>query len=112
MGLRLDVRPYLLARVATENALKACQLRDHARDNERGRATGNQAKARQACEQWTQTYPVIDEAHEIFAALHKRYEREGIYDETRPAPGGLRLSLWYGTRLGSQLCARTDRSAI
>jgi adenine-specific DNA-methyltransferase len=24
---------------------------------------------------------VIDEAHEIFAALHKRYERDGIYDE-------------------------------
>jgi superfamily II DNA or RNA helicase len=24
---------------------------------------------------------VIDEAHEIFAALHKRYNREGIYDE-------------------------------
>jgi adenine-specific DNA-methyltransferase len=24
---------------------------------------------------------VIDEAHEIFAALHKRYDREGIYDE-------------------------------
>jgi hypothetical protein len=25
---------------------------------------------------------VIDEAHEIFAGLHKRYDRDGIYDET------------------------------
>jgi superfamily II DNA or RNA helicase len=25
---------------------------------------------------------VIDEAHEIFAALHRRYDRDGIYDET------------------------------
>jgi hypothetical protein len=25
---------------------------------------------------------VIDEAHEIFAGLHKRYERDGTYDET------------------------------
>jgi eukaryotic-like serine/threonine-protein kinase len=53
------------SRLATENALKAYQLRDHASDNERffisayyfGRATGNQEKARQACEQWAQTYP-------------------------------------------------------
>jgi SNF2-related domain len=28
---------------------------------------------------------VIDEAHEIFAALHKRYGRDGIYDETSDA---------------------------
>jgi DNA-binding winged helix-turn-helix (wHTH) protein/tetratricopeptide (TPR) repeat protein len=53
------------SRLATENALKAYQLRDHASDNERffisayysGRATGNQEKARQVCEQWAQTYP-------------------------------------------------------
>src|SRR5438045_2599366 len=25
---------------------------------------------------------VIDEAHEIFAGLHKRYDRDGMYDET------------------------------
>ena len=25
---------------------------------------------------------VIDEAHEIFAGLHKRYDRDGLYDET------------------------------
>ena len=24
---------------------------------------------------------VIDEAHEIFAGLHKRYDRDGVYDE-------------------------------
>ncbi len=53
------------SRLATENALKAYQLRDHASDNERffisayyfGRAIGNQEKARQVCEQWAQTYP-------------------------------------------------------
>lgn len=53
------------SRLATENALNAYKLRDHASDNERffisayyfGRATGNQEKARQACEQWAQTYP-------------------------------------------------------
>ena len=28
---------------------------------------------------------VIDEAHEIFAGLHKRYGRDGIYDETSDA---------------------------
>ena len=28
---------------------------------------------------------VIDEAHEIFAALHKRYGRDGVYDETSDA---------------------------
>jgi len=25
---------------------------------------------------------IIDEAHEIFAGLHKRYGRDGLYDET------------------------------
>src|SRR6202140_1178922 len=25
---------------------------------------------------------VIDEAHEIFAGLHKRYDRDGVYDDT------------------------------
>lgn len=53
------------SRLATESALKAYQLRDHTSDNERffisayyfGRATGNQEKARQVCEQWAQTYP-------------------------------------------------------
>jgi hypothetical protein len=53
------------SQLATENAVKAYQLRDHANDNERffisayyfGRATGNQEKARQVCEQWAETYP-------------------------------------------------------
>ena len=53
------------SQLATENALKAYRLRDRASENERffisayyfGRATGNQEKARQVCEEWAQTYP-------------------------------------------------------
>jgi eukaryotic-like serine/threonine-protein kinase len=51
--------------LATENTRKAYELRDRANDNERffitayydGRATGNQEKAQQTCEQWAQIYP-------------------------------------------------------
>jgi DNA-binding winged helix-turn-helix (wHTH) protein/tetratricopeptide (TPR) repeat protein len=51
--------------LATENARKAYDLRNRASDNERffisayyfGRATGNQEKARQICEEWAETYP-------------------------------------------------------
>jgi tetratricopeptide (TPR) repeat protein len=51
--------------LATENIRKAYELRDRANDNERffitayydGRATGNQEKAQQTCEQWAQIYP-------------------------------------------------------
>jgi DNA-binding winged helix-turn-helix (wHTH) protein/lipoprotein NlpI len=51
--------------LASQNATKAYQLREHASDNERffiaayyfGRATGNQEKARQVCEEWSRTYP-------------------------------------------------------
>jgi hypothetical protein len=51
--------------LATENIRKAYELAEHVSDNERffisayyyGRATGNQEKARQICEQWAETYP-------------------------------------------------------
>jgi hypothetical protein len=51
--------------LATENIRKAYELRDHASDKEKffitayydGRATGNQEKAQQTCEQWAQIYP-------------------------------------------------------
>jgi len=51
--------------LATQNARKAFQLRDHASDNERffisayylGRAIGNQEKAREVCKEWAQIYP-------------------------------------------------------
>lgn len=51
--------------LATENIRKAYELRDRASDRERffisayyfGRATGNQEKAREVCQQWAQTYP-------------------------------------------------------
>jgi serine/threonine protein kinase/tetratricopeptide (TPR) repeat protein len=51
--------------LGTENTRKAYELRDRASDNEKffitayydGRATGNQEKAQQTCEAWTQAYP-------------------------------------------------------
>ena len=51
--------------LATENVTRAYELRDRASDRERffitgyyfGRATGNQEKAQQVCDEWARTYP-------------------------------------------------------
>jgi len=51
--------------LATENVTRAYELRDRASEKERffitgyyfGRATGNQEKARQVCDEWGRTYP-------------------------------------------------------
>jgi tetratricopeptide (TPR) repeat protein len=51
--------------LATENVTRAHELRDRASDKERffitgyyfGRATGNQEKAQQVCNEWARTYP-------------------------------------------------------
>ena len=51
--------------LATENVTRAYELRDRASDKERffitayyfGRATGNQEKAQQVCNEWARTYP-------------------------------------------------------
>ena len=51
--------------LGTENVTRAYELRDRASDKERffitayyfGRATGNQEKAQQVCEEWARTYP-------------------------------------------------------
>jgi DNA-binding winged helix-turn-helix (wHTH) protein/tetratricopeptide (TPR) repeat protein len=51
--------------LATENVTRAYELRDRASDKERffitgyyfGRATGNQEKAQQVCDEWARTYP-------------------------------------------------------
>jgi eukaryotic-like serine/threonine-protein kinase len=51
--------------LATENITRAYELRDRASDKERffitgyyfGRATGNQEKAQQVCNEWARTYP-------------------------------------------------------
>jgi eukaryotic-like serine/threonine-protein kinase len=51
--------------LAAENTRKAYELRDHVSDKEKffitayydGRATGNQEKAQQTCDQWAQIYP-------------------------------------------------------
>jgi tetratricopeptide (TPR) repeat protein len=57
--------------LATDNIRKAYELRDRASDKEKffitayyhGRATGNQEKAQQICEQWAQVYPRDWSAH-------------------------------------------------
>jgi len=53
------------SQLATENVTRAYELRDRASDKERffingyyfGRATGNQEKAQQVCNEWARTYP-------------------------------------------------------
>ncbi len=53
------------SQLATENVTRAYELRDRASDKERffitgyyfGRATGNQEKAQQVCDEWARTYP-------------------------------------------------------
>jgi DNA-binding winged helix-turn-helix (wHTH) protein/predicted Zn-dependent protease len=63
--------------LATENIRKAYELSNRVSDNERffitayyhGRATGNQEKARQVCEQWAKTYPRESFAHAFLAGF-------------------------------------------
>ena len=53
------------SQLATENVTRAYELRERASDKERffitgyyfGRATGNQEKAQQVCDEWVRTYP-------------------------------------------------------
>ena len=61
----------------TENTKKAYELRDRANDKEKffitayydGRATGNQKKAQQTCEAWTQAYPRESMPHSFLAGF-------------------------------------------
>src|SRR5271157_2087302 len=61
----------------TENTKKAYELRDRANDKEKffitayydGRATGNQKKAQQTCEAWTQAYPRDSMPHSFLAGF-------------------------------------------
>jgi DNA-binding winged helix-turn-helix (wHTH) protein/tetratricopeptide (TPR) repeat protein len=63
--------------LATENVTRAYELRDRASDKERffitayyfGRATGNQEKAQQVCNQWARTYPREYLAHAFLAGF-------------------------------------------
>jgi predicted Zn-dependent protease len=63
--------------LATENVMRAYQLRDRASDKERffitayyfGRATGNQEKARQVCNEWIRTYPLESLPHSFLAGF-------------------------------------------
>src|SRR6202008_4038495 len=63
--------------LATDNIRKAYELRDRASDKEKffitayyhGRGTGNQEKAQQICEQWTQVYPRDWSAHTMLTGF-------------------------------------------
>src|SRR5271156_4763224 len=63
--------------LATVNIRKAYELADHVSDNERffisayyqGRATGNQEKAGQICEEWAETYPRDPFPHSFLAGF-------------------------------------------
>ena len=63
--------------LATENITRAYELRDRASDKERffitayyfGRATGNQEKAQQVCDQWARTYPLELLPHAFLAGF-------------------------------------------
>jgi DNA-binding winged helix-turn-helix (wHTH) protein/tetratricopeptide (TPR) repeat protein len=63
--------------LATENIRRAYELANRVSDNERffisayyhGRATGNQEKARQICEEWAQTYPRDPYPHSFLAGF-------------------------------------------
>jgi eukaryotic-like serine/threonine-protein kinase len=63
--------------LGTENVTRAYELRDRASENERffidgyyfGRATGNQEKAQQVCNEWKRTYPHEFLAHSFLAGF-------------------------------------------
>ena len=63
--------------LATENVIRAYQLRDRASDKERffitayyfGRATGNREKAQQVCNEWIRTYPLEFLPHAFLAGF-------------------------------------------
>jgi DNA-binding winged helix-turn-helix (wHTH) protein/tetratricopeptide (TPR) repeat protein len=63
--------------LGTENVTRAYELRDRASENERffitgyyfGRATGNQEKAQQVCNEWNRTYPHEFLAHSFLAGF-------------------------------------------
>lgn len=77
--------------LATQTMRRAYELRNHASDEERffidayyeGRATGNQERAQQACEEWERTYPRDIRPHQFLAgfiypglARHEKAVRE------------------------------------
>lgn len=65
------------ARLATENIRKAYELSNSVSDNERffisayyeGRATGNEEKAHEICEEWARAYPRDSLPHSFFAGF-------------------------------------------
>jgi len=65
------------SQLATENITRAYELRDRVSDKERffitayyfGRATGNQEKAKQVCDQWARTYPLELLPHSFLAGF-------------------------------------------
>jgi DNA-binding winged helix-turn-helix (wHTH) protein/tetratricopeptide (TPR) repeat protein len=65
------------SQLATENITRAYELRDRVSDKERffimgyylGRATGNEEKAQQVCEQWARIYPLEFLPHSFLAGF-------------------------------------------
>ena len=91
------------SQLATENITHAYELRDRVSDKERffitayyfGRATGNQEKAKQVCDQWARTYPLELLPHSFLAGFIDPVlaNYQGAVEEARKAveisPDGL-----------------------
>jgi tetratricopeptide (TPR) repeat protein len=81
--------------LATESVTRAYELRDRASDKERffitgyyfGRATGNQEKAQQVCDEWARMYPREFLAHDFLAGFVDPVlaNYKGAVDEARKA---------------------------
>jgi eukaryotic-like serine/threonine-protein kinase len=83
------------SQLATENITHAYELRDRVSDKERffitayyfGRATGNQEKAKQVCDQWARTYPLELLPHSFLAGFIDPVlaDYQGAVEEARKA---------------------------
>jgi tetratricopeptide (TPR) repeat protein len=119
------------SQLATENITRAYERRDRVSDKERffinayyfGRATGNQEKAKQVCDQWAQTYPLELLPHSFLAGFIDPVlaNYQGAVEEARKAvelsPDGLEYyllgyaSLYLNDLQGAESAVRmaTDR---
>ena len=96
------------SQLATENITHAYELRDRVSDKERffitayyfGRATGNQEKAKQVCDQWARTYPLELLPHSFLAGFIDPVlaNYQGAVEEARKA-----VELSSGASLGYYL---------
>lgn len=89
--------------LATENITKAYELSSHVSEDERffitgyyfGRATGNQEKARQICEEWARAYPSNPTPHAFLSGFI--YPALANYDKAMDeARKGMEIALEFG----------------